>query len=88
MKQDDYYRGFRTRLVLAWIGCNAILVAIVTSGGLQVLVSSEEDTTSVEEYQRQVSMAYTGFILWAVTMMAGFRFFGSVLYVLLSCFQL
>ncbi|KAI7860439.1 chitin synthase 1 [Circinella umbellata] len=88
MKQDDYYRGFRTRLVLAWIGCNAILVAIVTSGGLQALVSSEDDTTSVEEYQRQVSMAYTGFILWAVTIMAAFRFFGSVLYVLLSCFQL
>ncbi|KAG0331756.1 Chitin synthase, class 1, partial [Podila humilis] len=30
-KQDDYYRGFRTRLVMAWIGSNGLLVAIICS---------------------------------------------------------
>ncbi|KAG1247647.1 hypothetical protein G6F68_014114 [Rhizopus microsporus] len=38
-KQDDYYRGFRTRLVLTWIGCNAVLVACVTSNRFQSMGS-------------------------------------------------
>ena len=88
MKQDDYYRGFRTRLVLSWIGCNALLVAFVTSGSLQTLLAGRNSTDSPEDVHHNVSMAYTGFILWSVTFMSAFRFFGSMLYVTLRLFQL
>jgi hypothetical protein len=34
-KQDDYYRGFRTRLVMAWIGSNGLLVALICSSAIE-----------------------------------------------------
>lgn len=34
-KQDDYYRGFRTRLVMFWIGSNGILVAVICSSVME-----------------------------------------------------
>ncbi|CDS10052.1 hypothetical protein LRAMOSA02729 [Lichtheimia ramosa] len=86
MKQDDYYRGFRTRLVLAWIGCNALLVAFVTSGSFRSFLSTDDQTE--EEYMREVSMSYTGVVLWTVAAMSAFRFFGSMMYLLLRCFRL
>lgn len=83
---DDYYRGFRTRLVLCWIGCNAMLVAFVTSASFRSLFPNQ--TQSAEEYQQVIGTAYTGFILWMVTGMAAFRFMGSTLYLALKCFNL
>lgn len=86
-KQDDYYRGFRTRLVLAWIGCNALLVAFVTSGSFQSLLPNSAQTQSSEQYQNEIAAGYTGFILWAVAVMAAFRFLGSVLFLILRLFR-
>ncbi|KAL9538021.1 hypothetical protein MBANPS3_011259 [Mucor bainieri] len=87
-KQDDYYRGFRTRLVLTWIGCNAILVAFVTSGSFQSLLPNSEQKQLPEDYSNAIGTAYTGFILWMVAAMAAFRFIGSLLYLILRCFNL
>ena len=87
-KQDDYYRGFRTRLVLTWIGCNAILVAFVTSGSFQSLLPNSEQKQLPEDYANAIGTAYTGFILWMVAAMAAFRFIGSLLYLVLRCFNL
>ncbi|KAI9312516.1 glycosyltransferase family 2 protein [Dichotomocladium elegans] len=81
MKQDDYYRGFRTRLVLAWIGCNALVVGFVTSGSFRSFFSPNGQPE--EEYMRQVAATYTGLVLWIVAAMSGFRFFGSVMYLVL-----
>ncbi|KAI8097825.1 chitin synthase 2 [Gilbertella persicaria] len=86
-KQDDYYRGFRTRLVLTWIGCNAILVAFVTSGTLHSLLANTAEKQAVEEYESAVGSAYTGFVLWMVAATATFRFVGSLLYLVLNCFN-
>ncbi|KAI8064971.1 chitin synthase 1 [Thamnidium elegans] len=87
-KQDDYYRGFRTRLVLSWIACNVILVAFVTSGNFQLFLPYTDKTKTLEEIQNSVGVAYTGFILWTVAAMAAFRFLGSLLYLVLRCFNL
>lgn len=37
---------------------------------------------------REVSMSYTGVVLWTVAAMSAFRFFGSMMYLLLRCFRL
>ncbi|CEP16602.1 hypothetical protein [Parasitella parasitica] len=86
-KQDDYYRGFRTRLVLTWIGCNAMLVAFVTSGSFQSFLSNSEQKQLPDDYSNAIGTAYTGFILWMVAAMAAFRFLGSLLYLTLRCFN-
>ncbi|KAI7904040.1 glycosyltransferase family 2 protein [Cokeromyces recurvatus] len=86
IKQEDYYKGFRTRLVLSWIGCNALLVAFVTSGSFQSLLSSHYQKQT-DEFQDAIGTAYTGFILWMVAAMAAFRFVGSLLYLVLRCFH-
>jgi chitin synthase len=73
-KQDDYYRGFRTRLVLTWIACNAFLVALFTQGEFESLLHTGTGS---------IGTAYTSFVLWTVALMAAFRFIGSTLYQIL-----
>lgn len=72
--KEDYYRSFRTYLVLAWIGCNALLIALVTSTQYDTLYSDSTGTT------------YMAFILWANAGLAVFRFMGSIMYLLLRLF--
>ncbi|KAG0228774.1 Chitin synthase, class 1 [Mortierella sp. GBA43] len=71
-KQEDYYKAFRTRLVLLWCASNGLLVGAVTSLGVLGLGTFEER-----------SKVYLGFVLWSVAFLAAFRFVGSVAYVLL-----
>ncbi|KAF7729318.1 Chitin synthase, class 2 [Apophysomyces ossiformis] len=73
--QEDYYRSFRTHLVLVWIGCNALIVALVTS--------NEYDTI----YIPSAGNTYMYVILWTNAGLAAFRFFGSVMYRLLRLFN-
>ncbi|KAI9497204.1 chitin synthase 1 [Zychaea mexicana] len=73
--QEDYYRSFRTHLVLAWIACNALLVAFVTS--------PEYDTI----YVASAGSTYMAVILWTNAGLAAFRFCGSVMYLLLRLFS-
>ncbi|KAI1316770.1 Chitin synthase, class 1 [Mortierella claussenii] len=70
-KQEDYYREIRTRVLLAWIMSNALLVALVTSFG------NFKDNSTV----------YLGIVLWSVAGLALFRFFGSVTYMILRLFN-
>jgi chitin synthase len=71
-KQEDYYKAFRTRLVLLWCASNGLLVGLISSTGL-VSIGTYEDRSG----------AYLGFVLWSVAFLAAFRFVGSVAYVLL-----
>jgi chitin synthase len=76
-KQEDYYRAFRTRLVLSWIISNLILVVIITS------VTTFE---ALGTFQAR-STVYLGFILWSVAALAAIRFVGSTLYLILRLFS-
>lgn len=71
-KQEDYYRSFRTRLVLAWIISNLILVLAITN-------------TSVATLDERAA-AYLGFILWSVAGLSLIRFTGSTLYLIFRIF--
>jgi chitin synthase len=76
-KQEDYYRAFRTRLVLSWIISNLILVVVISSATTFDWIGSFQDR----------STAYLGFILWSVAALAAIRFIGSTLYLILRVFS-
>ncbi|KAF9361934.1 Chitin synthase, class 1 [Mortierella sp. AD094] len=71
-EQEDYYRAFRTRLVLLWCASNALLVSVVSYGG-----------GSMTETYVDRSKGYLGFVLWSVAFLSFFRFVGSTAYVIL-----
>ncbi|KAK3809224.1 MAG: chitin synthase 1 [Benniella sp.] len=71
-EQEDYYKEFRTRLVVLWCATNVMLVLIFTHGG-------DELTTTYDGR----SKAYLGFVLWSVAFLSLFRFIGSVVYLVL-----
>ncbi|KAL0079551.1 chitin synthase [Phycomyces blakesleeanus] len=73
--QDDYYRSFRTHLVLIWIACNALLSVCITS--------TKFDTI----YQESIGTTYMSVILWVNTGLAAFRFLGSFTYLILRLFS-
>ncbi|KAG0324643.1 Chitin synthase, class 1 [Podila horticola] len=75
-KQDDYYRGFRTRLVMAWIGSNGLLVAVICSTPMEKKLTLKDG-----------SNAYLAAIMWSVFGLSIFRFFGSIIYLFLSLFS-
>jgi chitin synthase len=71
-KQEDYYKGFRTSVVLFWIFCNFALAAAVLNGaGLErvnVNSNKEDNRTTI----------YLAVVLWTVAALSIFRFFGAV----------
>ncbi|KAI8354001.1 chitin synthase 2 [Blakeslea trispora] len=71
-KQEDYYRSFRTRLVLSWIVSNLALVVAITN--TSVITTGDR------------SAAYLGFILWSVAALSAIRFTGSTLYLIFKIF--
>lgn len=71
-KQEDYYRSFRTRLVLAWIISNLALVVAIAN-------------TTVIDIKGKASI-YLGFILWSVAGLSVIRFTGSTLYLIFKIF--
>lgn len=75
-RQEDYYRNFRTRLVVCWIFSNLILVIVIcTMDNLGKLGNFDERTNT-----------YMSFILWSVAALSVFRFIGSSVYRVLSFF--
>jgi chitin synthase len=92
-KQEDYYKSFRTRVVLFWLISNlALIVGILHSNsGLQG-ISVEGSQTTANIYL-EVSMVplsrvlLTGLVLWAVAALAAFRFIGALLYLIFRLFQ-
>ena len=74
-KQEDYYRTFRTRIVLTWIISNLALVVVITNSAFDGIGSF--DTRS---------MIYLGFILWSVAALSLFRFLGSCTYLIIRIF--
>lgn len=75
-KQEDYYRSFRTRLVLFWIISNLILIVAITSAA---------DYKWFGDYQTR-STIYLGVILWCVAGLSLIRFCGATLYLIFKIF--
>lgn len=71
-KQEDYYKAFRTRVVLFWILTNGTLIGLVLGlGGIdQIDTDSESDNNA---------SIYLSIVFWSVAALSLFRFVGSVL---------
>lgn len=87
--QDDYYKQFRTNVVLAWILTNGALVAAISSTQLATLLSPSETRmiggqTSASNFF--VSNRFFSFVLYSVAALAAVRFIGSFIYILFAVF--
>lgn len=71
-KQEAYYKGFRSSVVLFWMFCNFALVAVVlASAGI-------ERVTADKSNSNERSRIYMGVVLWSVAGLALFRFVGAM----------
>ncbi|TPX47488.1 chitin synthase [Synchytrium endobioticum] len=70
LKQEDWFRTFRSNVVLAWILSNALLIVLITTPELGLI--KQDRSTPYNPYLT--------FILWSVAGISGFRFIGSVAY--------
>ena len=82
-RQEDYYKGFRSAVVLVWMFCNFALAAVVLSaGGLsRVKVGDSQDI------ETQRSKIYLGVVLWSVAALSLFRFIGAVWFLIVRLFR-
>ena len=70
-KQEDYYKGIRSAVVLVWIFCNFALCAVVLS-------SAGLERVSVKNNDQQKATIYMAVVLWSVAGLSAFRFCGAV----------
>lgn len=71
-KQEDYYKGFRSGVVLLWMFCNFALAAVVLSAaGLERLSDTQLKKTDK-------TTIYMAVVLWSVAGLSAFRFMGAV----------
>lgn len=72
-KQEDYYKAFRTRVVLFWILTNGALIGIILGvGGIdQIKTGTSTDSSRAS--------TYLSIIFWSVAGLSAFRFVGCIL---------
>ena len=82
--QEDYYKGFRSAVVLVWMFCNFALCAIVLStAGLERLNPSQ----SGNEQTQRITI-YMAVVLWSVAALSLFRFIGAVWFLIVRIVSL
>lgn len=87
-KQEDYYKGFRSAVVLVWVFCNFALAAVVLSAaGLERVDqtssssssnSKRSDTSTDSDTDTQRATIYMAVVLWSVAGLSVFRFIGAM----------
>ncbi|ROW00794.1 hypothetical protein VMCG_06498 [Cytospora schulzeri] len=87
-KQQDYYRGVRTVVVLFWMITNFALIAVVLSAaGLEKIgtkTSTSADATSSETTRTTIYMAV---VLYSVAALSGFKFLGAMWFLVVRMFR-
>ncbi|KAI9204457.1 chitin synthase-domain-containing protein [Polychytrium aggregatum] len=71
-QQDDFFKLFRTRVVLLWLVCNGILVGLFTNRSFIGAVFPNQVAAQVNPFLT--------FIFWAMTFMSAIQFIFSTLY--------
>lgn len=75
-KQEDYYRQFRTNVLLAWTLSNAALAVSITQATGRASDHGAQKTVN----------GYMAFVLFSVAGLAAFRFAGSTIYMIVRLF--
>lgn len=90
-KQQDYYRGVRTVVVLVWMISNFALVAVVLSAaGLEKIGTSSSTTTdqdAAEEAETTRTTIYMAVVLYSVAALSGFKFIGAMWFLVVRMFR-
>jgi len=80
--QEDYYKGFRSGVVIFWLICNFGLAATVLStAGLSRISTS----TSASETEK--SGIYMAVVLWSVAGLSAFKFIGAMWFLIVRMFR-
>ncbi|KAK0278410.1 hypothetical protein LTR35_009149 [Friedmanniomyces endolithicus] len=72
LKHEDYYKGFRSAVVLAWMFCNLALAAVVLNAGGLEQVGPNTDLAT-----KQKATIYMAVVLYSVAVLAAVRFVGA-----------
>ncbi|KAF3760788.1 family 2 glycosyltransferase [Cryphonectria parasitica EP155] len=85
-KQQDYYRGVRTVVVLMWMITNFALIAVVLSAaGLEKIgTTTNTDTDETETTRTTIYMAV---VLYSVAVLSGFKFLGAMWFLVVRMFR-
>jgi len=75
-KQEDYYRTFRTNVLLAWVLTNGLLAAAITLTNAKASTSGANTAVN----------GYMAFLLYSVAGLAFVRFVGSTTYMIIRLF--
>ncbi|KAI9755285.1 MAG: vesicle formation at the endoplasmic reticulum [Chaenotheca gracillima] len=79
-KQEDYYKGFRSVVVIVWMVCNFALAAVVlNTAGLERF--------NVKDTSLQRSTVYMAVVLWSVAALSLFRFIGAMWFLVVRMFR-
>ena len=78
-KQEDYYKGFRSSVVIFWLVCNFGLCAVVLStAGLE--------RVSTTAGSNKKSTIYLAVVLWSVAGLSAFKFIGAMWFLIVRMF--
>ena len=77
-KQSDYYKGFRSGVVLVWIFSNLVLAAAILSTDIDDL-----DVSNKNQTEEQRAIIYMQVILFSVAGLSAFRFIGAMWFLVL-----
>ncbi|MCJ1324715.1 Chitin synthase, class 1 [Thelotrema lepadinum] len=77
-KQQDYYKGFRSGVVLVWIFSNLVLAAAILSTDIDDL-----DVSNKNQTEEQRAIIYMQVILFSVAGLSAFRFIGAMWFLIL-----
>lgn len=84
-KHEDYYKGFRSAVVLAWMFCNLALAAVVLNvGGVQQFDGTDTDPDAIESERSTIYMAV---VLGSVAVLALIRFIGATWFLITRLFR-
>ncbi|KAJ5886752.1 chitin synthase I [Penicillium subrubescens] len=88
-RQADYYKGFRSAVVLAWVFCNFALGAVVLSAaGLETFDNtSTTSSTNQDATQTERSLIYMEVVLWSVAGLSMFKFLGAMWFLVVRMFR-
>lgn len=78
-KQADYYKGFRSAVVLVWVFSNFALCAVVlNTAGLESTTSSSK----LKDTEDKRANIYMSVVLWSVAGISAIKFSGAVWYLI------
>ena len=84
-KQEDYYSGVRSVIVLIWMLTNLALVfTILFTAGVDDLGQSD---ISVEESKQIRAEIYLAVVLWSVAALSAFKFIGAMWFLIVRLFR-